>query len=367
MSLPPDIQRIIDIFNAAREKPVPYREFSRPPLHSPDTTFDREPPEPSGKAPAPESAFAPHHPGIQPSNAPLFFAQSLRAKKVFRPAETGETGQGWPALEAALSELVPAIPAVREKWPVLLFTGMAGGTGRSTLASAFSVANARQGRPCVLIDLNGTDIFQYLLMPFRREEFVRVGRTWTLYTYEPTRTPMIVVRPEPGERTFEEEEDGALSRLRDDIVDQASAILTASGGPSPLLLVDAPPLSRQRLYEASLFTSLILSPVKPDLPSLISVKELEKSFEMFEREQARYCERYYLLNRFVQDSPLHQDIYGIFRQILSRRLCPFVIPEDPSVELSLAKGASFLDGFPESPAASSMAEASRWIEKKMER
>jgi cellulose biosynthesis protein BcsQ len=369
MSLSSDIKRIMEIFNAAKENPVSYREFEKAPLTSPETSYEREVPEDRGKSP--ESVFGKGHPDRRTT---LFFVPSLRPRKPFRPVEAGPPGepsapgQGerWPALEAALSELVPVLAGARQEWPLLLFTGLSGGGGRSTLASVLSVVSARQGRPCLLIDLNETNIFQYLLMPFRREEFVRVGRTWTLYSYEPTQTPMIVVRPDLGERPGEEEA-GFLERLRDEITDQASGILTVSGGPTPLLLVDAPPFSRQGLYEASLLSSLILSPVRPDLPSLVSIREMEKSFEAFEREQARYCERFYLLNRFQRDNPLHNDIYGIFRQILSRRLCPFVIPEDPAVELSLAKGASFLDTFPETPAATSMEEVSRWIVSRLER
>lgn len=359
MSGSSDIKRIMEIFNAARGNAAPYREFERAPLRSPDTSFDRETPEGLRNPPAPEAVFDLPSPG--PPEPNLFSVGSLRSRNVFRPAEPRAPREGWPALDAALSDLTPAVPAIPAPWPVILFAGMAGGSGRSTLASIVSLTYARQGRPSVLIDLNETNLFQYLLMEFKREEFVRVGRTWTLYTYEPTATSLIVVRPDPFLSGLEEENDRALSRLKDEIVEQASAILPPSGGRPPLLLIDAPPLTRARLSEAALLSSLVVSPIKPDLPSLISIKELEKTFEACEREQGRYCERYYLLNRFISDHPLHQDIYGIFRQILSRRLCPFVIPEDPQVELALAKGASLLDAFSESPAATSLDEAARWI------
>ncbi len=80
-----------------------------------------------------------------------------------------------------------------------------------------------------------------------------------------------------------------------------------------------------------------------------------------ERNESRYCERFYLLNRFVSNHPLHQDISEVFRQILSRKLCPFVIPDDPAVEVALAKGESLLDVFSENSATISMTEAARWI------
>ena len=364
MSFSSDIKRIMEIFDAAKNHPVAYREFEKPPLRAPDTSFDRDAPESSRKTP--ESVFdLPNRPEARPN---LFFIPSHRPQKGSRPfpaAQNGQTREQWPALEAALLELVPAISGAPADWPVLLFTGMAGGCGRSTLLAGLSIMTARQGRPCLLIDLNETNLFPYLLMEFRKEEFIRVGRTWTLYTYEPTATSMIVVRPEPGESALEENEAGALSRLKDEIVDQAAGLLPPSATRTPLVLVDSPPMTRQRLYEASLFSSLILSPVKPDLPSLISIKEMEKDFESFEREQARYCERFYVLNRFVAEHPLHQDIFGIFRQILSRRLCPVVIPEDPTVELALAKGASLMDAFSTSPAATSIAEAATWIGSKL--
>ena len=366
MSLSSDIKRVLEIFNASREKAPPYREFEKAPLRSPDATFDRE--APGGSPETSGSVFDLRDSPGEPAN--MSFAPPLRSRKIFRQLEPprvgGRTGEEWPGLKAAVADLVPALPPAPRDWPVLVLTGLAGGSGRSTLASFLAVENARQGRPCLLVDLNETSIYPYLLMTFRSEESVRTGRSWTLYTSEPAKATLIVVRPETGE-CGPEEDPGHLSRLREEIASQAAPLLASATPRKPLVLFDAPPLTRSRLHEVSRFASLVLSPIRPDLPSLLSVKDMEKSFDRFEQEEIRNCERYYVLNRFVPDHPLHQDIHEIFRQILARRLCPFVVPEDPSVELALAKGASLLDSFSETPAALSMADVCRWVAGKTDR
>jgi cellulose biosynthesis protein BcsQ len=366
MSLSSDIKRVLEIFNATRDDTLPYREFEKPPLRSPETTYGREG---EGSLPSsPSPAFGFQGLSGKSGSSSVFLPPPQRSRKVFRPLEapqaTGGKAEEWPGLKAAVSDLIPALPSPSSKWPLLVLCSLAGGSGRSTLSSVLAIENARHGRPCLLIDLNETSLYPYLFMNFRQEESIRMGRSWTFHTYEPTGIPMVVVRPDPEELRGDEE-SGALSRLRDEIVSQAAGIFGHSGHPDPFVLIDSPPMTRQDLKETLRISSMFLSPVRPDLPSLVSVKDMEKSFDRLEREENRYCERFYVLNRFIPDHPLHQDIYEIIRQILSRRLCPFVIPEDSTVELAQARGESLLDVFSETSAAISMAEVSRWISAKL--
>ena len=362
MSLSSDIKRVLEIFNATKDNPRPYHEFEKVPLRSPERSFDREDVSP---LPPPGSRFG--LPGDSGGSRAThtFVLPPATGRKVFRPLDppqaTIREPEEWPGIKAVVSDLVPALPTHPTRWPVMILTSFAGGSGRSTLASVLAVENARQGRPCLLIDLNESSMYPYLLMAFRQEESIRIGSSWTFYTYKPTGVPILVIRPDPGD--FQEIAAGTarLSQLRDDFVAQTSAFFSQSGYPDPFILIDAPPMNRPFLQEATNVASLILSPIRPDFPSLLSVKEMEKSFDRIEREESRYCERFYLLNRFESNHPLHQDIYEIFRQILSRRLCPFVIPDDPTVEVALAKGESLLDVFSETSATVSMTEAARWI------
>lgn len=366
MSLSSDIKRVLEIFNATRDNALPYREFDKPPLRSPEMTYGRE--QEGSLPPGPPPAFGLQGLSGKSGSSSVFLPPPIRSRKVFRPLEAPQTAgreaEEWPGLKAAVSELIPALPSPPSKWPLLVLSSLAGGSGRSTLSSVLVTENARHGRPCLLIDLNETSIYPYLFMNFRQEESIRMGRSWTFHTYEPTGVPMVVVRPDPEELRGGEG-SGALSRLRDEIVTQAAGIFGNTGHPDPFVLIDSPPMTRQDLQDSLRTSSILLSPIRPDLPSLVSVKDMEKNFERFEREENRYCERFYVLNRFIPDHPLHQDIYEIFRQILSRRLCPFVIPEDSTVELSQARGESLLDVFPETPAAISMVEVSRWMAGKL--
>lgn len=362
MSLSSDIRRVLEIFNTTKDNPRPYREFEKVSLRTPERTFERE----EGTSPqSPESPFGISGAiGEKRPNA-AFVMPPLRSRKVFRPLEAppaiAREPEEWKGIKAAVSDLVPSLPPSPDRWPVMMLSSLAGGSGRSTLTSVLAVENARRGRPSLLIDLNETSLYPYLFMIFHHEESIRIGRNWTFYTYEPTGVPIIVIRPEPEEFQEGKSEEGFLTGLRDEIVAQASTFLSQMECSNPMVLIDAPPMTRQSFQEASGLASILLSPIRPDLPSLLSVKDMEKTFERIEREESRYCERFYVLNRFVPDHPLHQDVYDVFRQILARRLCPFVIPEDPTVELSLAKGESLLDVFPETPAAVSMAECARWI------
>jgi cellulose biosynthesis protein BcsQ len=362
MSLSSDIKRVLEIFNATKEHPRPYHEFEKVPLRSPERSFDRE--EGSSASSSGSRFELPESPGGSRATTP-FVLPPAPGRKVFRPLAppqaTIREPEEWPGIKAVVSDLVPALPVSPTRWPVMFLTSFAGGSGRSTMASVLIVENARQGRPCLLIDLNESSMYPYLLMAFRQEESVRTGSSWTFYTYKPTGVPIIVIRPDPEDVQEIAAGSARLSTLRDDLVAQASSLFAQSGGLDPLVLIDGPPMTRPFFEEATGVASLILSPIKPDFPSLLSVKEMEKSFDRIERNESRYCERFYLLNRFVSNHPLHQDISEVFRQILSRKLCPFVIPDDPAVEVALAKGESLLDVFSENAATISMTEAARWI------
>ena len=175
-------------------------------------------------------------------------------------------------------------------------------------------------------------------MKFRKEEFVRVGRTWGPST--PTN------RPGPP---------SSSSSVRTPVVRPSWR-----AAPGPLVLGRRPshdPATTLRGLP-DLLPEPLSRPSRPRLPDLD--QGTWKRTSTPSRGSRSTTSKLYVLNRFVAEHLLHQDIYGIVRKLLGRRLCPFVVPEDPTVELALTKGASLLDVFPETPAASSMVEVSRW-------
>jgi hypothetical protein len=330
MSQSPDLERIMSYFHKGAETEATYVEF---PSTLPKPV--RPQPEPPRTRPIP----APPRPAPPPVERPVSVPPAHRPAPHFQgPALPGE----WPALDEALRKGLPEGAGTEGAWTPILMTGLAGGTGKTLLLTLLATTLALRNTPVILVDLNGSSFIPFLFIGCHRVETTRVGRAWTSYFHEGRQIPLLSVRVEgPFSGDPDSGTDLTFSDLYHEIRAEAPALFPFSDAARPTILIDLAASARPVFEETVSRSRLVLSPIIPEIPSLLSVKELENYFEALETGKGIYCERFYLPNRFSGENPFHAHLLGKFQWLLNRRLCPVVVPEDPALGSFLAQGETF--------------------------
>jgi cellulose biosynthesis protein BcsQ len=322
MSQSPDLERIMSYFQTeSGGAPSRYVEFPLTPPAPvkplPGKRRGQTLPPPAPPPPTPEPSIT-----LEESSAAL----------------SGE----WPALDAILGKGRTGRPTSRRQWPTILMTGSVGGTGKTLLLASIGATLALRGRPVIVVDLNGTSYLPFLFIGSHKVSTTRMGRIWTSFFHEGVQIPLLSVRTDgPLSGTTDPGIDLSFSDLYNEIRAEAPALVSFPDLPLPLILVDLDASGRPIFEETVTRAQIALSPVAPEIPSLLAAKEMENYFGMLESGKGIYCERYYIVNRFSGDNPFHAHLRNRFESLLNRRLCPVIIPEDPLLESLLARGEPF--------------------------
>lgn len=347
MSQSPDLEQIMSYFQTeSGGAPSRYVEFPRTPLAPvkplPGKRRIQTLPPPAPPPPTPE-----------PSTPEL----SITPEK----SSTALSGE-WPALDAILGKERTGRPTSIRKWPTILMTGSVGGTGKTLLLASIAARLALRGRPVIVVDLNGTSYLPFLFIGSHKVSTTRMGRIWTSFFHEGVQIPLLSVRTDgPLSGATDPGIDLSFSDLYNEIRAEAPALVSLPDLPLPLILVDLDASGRPIFEETVTRAQIALSPVAPEIPSLLAAKEMENYFGTLESGKGIYCERYYIINRLSGDNPFHAHLRSRFESLLSRRLCPVIIPEDPLLESLLARGEPFLTILSRIGVSRAIEETGRWL------
>lgn len=337
MSQSPDLDRIKSYFQMARRgEESPYVEF-RPDVQNVSLSAES----------APRKSLSPPPLRKTPPSPP-------------EPLPVPPSSDELPALDRAIGISRPTIVQPEKRWPVVLITGPAGGTGKTLLLASLAVQWALMGRPAVVLDLSPSSFLSFLFLGQQKTETARSGKIWTSFFMNGEKIPLLSVRMDPPFYS-PTGTDLAFTDLYHEIRKEAPALYTFPKHPVPLILLDLPMANRVLFEEAVGFGPLVIAPLIPEIPSLLAAKEMENFFERAETEKGTYCERYYIINRLHHGNAFHHHLSGRFEWLLKSRLCPLSIPENPSLEALLAKGENFLGIHSDVEFPAVFEQVSRWV------
>lgn len=304
----------------------------------------------------PQALANPLHADSSGENSPIDRVEAQSPTSGFvenppQPKRTEQTAARWAALRNLLGDppelaghgaesALPRIPAV------LLFS-VAGGVGKSTIASTLARALASHGERVLLVDATSTGI---LPLAFGARERKRgVLRTFAppAGSAEAHVQTITVDSAEPwGPDTFEAE---ALFDL----------LLKQPAHPDRIL-IDVPTASKGTALRLLPLAPLILVPLLPDIHSAAALDSIEAFFAAWMDEE-RMAGPYYLLNQFDPDLPRHAFEREALRARLGNRLIDFELRRDPAVTDALAEGMTVIDFAPTSEAAADHRKLAEWL------
>jgi cellulose biosynthesis protein BcsQ len=265
-----------------------------------------------------------------------------------------------PALDRAIGKSRPTIVQTEKRWPAVLITGPAGGTGKTLLLASMAAQWALMGRSVIVLDLSPSSFLSFLFLGQQKTETARAGKIWTSFFMNGEKIPLLSVRMDPPFYS-RSGTDLAFTDLYHEIRKEAPALYSFPHHPTPVILLDLPMANRSLFEEAVDFGPLVIAPLIPEIPSLLAAKEMENFFDRAEAEKGIYCERYYIINRLHHGNSFHNHLAGRFDWLLNTRLCPLSIPENPALETLLAKGENFLGIQSDIEFPAVFEQVSRWV------
>ena len=260
------------------------------------------------------------------------------------PAETAmETGplEPWRTLDQLFSPAAVAGSPKLGRALNIAFLSLAGGVGKTTLASALGRLLSGMHRQVVLTDCGVSPSATYHL----GEHSHRLGQVQLYY-------------PPAGANAL------PLSVLRLTLAElggpESAEILGQVGGDESIVLMDLPCPALVGGIPALAHADHILVPVVPDMQSAASIATLEQIYRISTGDSS-LRRLHYVLNRFDCTRPLHHEIRTRLQQMLGERLLSITVREDAAIQDAMAHALNIVDYSPNARVVGDLDALANWI------
>jgi cellulose biosynthesis protein BcsQ len=224
---------------------------------------------------------------------------------------------------------------------IALFS-LAGGVGKTTLATTVGRILSGRGRGVVLVNCGSSFVWQHLLGPRAQS----VGALTFLHPGEgPAARPMTLI--EASEAATPGEQETAMT-----LVLEASVQADAT-------LLDLPVGLSSRNLDLAASADHILVPILPDIHSAATLRTLDAQLGPLRSTGAHV---HYVLNRYQPSRPLHRDMHDRLQSVLGDALLPLYIREEPLVQDAMRNGVTVVDYAPDAEIVADLRALSRWVE-----
>jgi len=312
------------LFSKARMSNATYIEFSKPSFQASSlhALAVKEPVAPTAAESAMSEPVAQRIPPARDESAP-------------------SSTTSWHALDRILGGRV-AESGLPRTWPcakIALFS-LAGGVGKTTLASGLARALSLRGERVALVDC---------------APFGTLAHHFGLSTQRPAVSSLFIPPVAGGGVPISVLATPMLEHFGADRAEWPARIDAGSS----FILMDSPaginPMAELVLRKST----YALIPIAPDVHSLSSISSLNA----FLTSSGNGVRPLFVLNRFVPNRPLHRDIRSRLEQILGERLLPILVREDHAVTDAAAMGVPVFDHAPRCAAAEDMQAVSDYLQK----
>ena len=229
----------------------------------------------------------------------------------------------------------------------IAFFSLAGGGGKTTLATSLGRIVSGQGRRVVLANCASSFGFQHLV----GSDAHRIGPL----TFLP---PPANVSALPLTLIDATETGGGADR------ESALKLIMDAGLHAHATFLDLPVTPSAHTREMLRMADQVLIPLLPDLNSAASLRSIES---LMESELAGRADVHYVLNRYDPSRPLHCEMRDRLQSVLGGALLPIYIREEPLVQDAMRSGLTIVDYAPQSEVVTDLQALSLWIEQLLPR
>lgn len=244
-----------------------------------------------------------------------------------------------PGLDRVLAgAFAPGRPASTRGSATIGLFSLAGGVGKTTLATTLGRVLSGWGRRTVLANYASSFGFQHLLGPRSQN----MGDFTFLYPPPGLAVlPLTVIEADP---THQERAWELLEHTRQHA--EITLVDFSTSLPSPA----------RKVLEAA---DDLLIPILPDVHSAATLLPLEA---MFRTTLAPTPRIHYLLNRYDATRALHQEMRERLQATLGPRLLPFSLADEPRIQDAMRSGITLPDYAPDAPAVAELHALAKWVE-----
>jgi len=254
---------------------------------------------------------------------------------------------------AALDRIFPAPGHTKEPVgpesslhvPTLALLSLAGGVGKTLLATSLSRSLAAQGRRVLLVDTR-----PYGLLPLLFAAPDLTPGAITTVSCGAAAAPLAVL-------SYGSQQQSQTTGPEESFADQ----LRQGANGMQQVVIDIASGSAARMHQLVPLASHILVILTPDMASLSSLQALQTLLQPLLDACDERPDVHYLLNQFDPAMRLHNAILNVLKAQLGEQLLPFVVHHSSAVPEAIAEGLPVEQYAPEAEVVHDLHHLAQWV------